>query len=55
MTINEFMGIIYFLIIACLLYLAAKACNGKDRVMFYLMLYIDFIVLAFTVISIAMR
>ena len=53
MTLYEFMVIIYFIMLACLMYLAARASVKGEKKMFYVLLFIDVMALASVIISIA--
>ena len=53
MTLYEFMVIIYFIMLACLMYLAARACVKGEKKMFYVLLFIDVMALALVIVSIA--
>ncbi len=53
MTLYEFMVIIYFIMLACLMYLAARASVNVEKKMFYVLLFIDVMALALVIVSIA--
>ena len=53
MTLYEFMVIIYFIMLACLMYLAARASVKGEKKMFYVLLFIDVMALALVIVFIA--
>ena len=55
MGIKDLVWIIYLLGLGCLSYLAAKEIVGKDKIFFYMALYIDMVVLMFLIVSICRR
>ena len=53
MTLYEFMVIIYFIMLACLMYRAARASLKGEKKMFYVLLFIDVMALTLVIVSIA--